>query len=224
MASQRTRRIVSSLTRSELPDRVRRKWFVGSLALYGGATGAAALIVTILARSAAASYPAPPEHFSIWAYLVLSMGGIGIGATISGLLAYLIGQGTKRPRSIFLWLVLGFGFGILLPVLTGFTVPTTTVLLQIANSDTLPSGPLQAIVDAVFQGIPFAFVYGTLGIFTGMLAGTLLGLGAWVIDMANSSDSTYISRYGSLVASITLSVAVVGLAAFGPASFLAKLG
>ena len=224
MAARMTWRIRSSLLRSETHDGTRRIWFACCLALYGGAIASAALIITLLAQSAAANYPKEPEHISLGSSLILSVGAIAIGAIISGLWAYWIGQRSKRPLNIILWLAFGFAFGILLPIFTGFTIPTTMTLLQLANADTLPGGALGAIADAVFQGIPFAFVYGTLGIFTGMLAGTLFGLGAWVIDMANTAHSPHISRYGSLATSVTLSVAVVAFAAFGPPTFLAKLG
>ena len=219
-----TWRIGSSLPRSETHDGTRRKWFACCLAPYGAATATAALIVTLLSQSAAANYPEQPNHISVGSYLILSIGAIPIGAIISGLWAYWVGQRSKRPHHIILWLVSGFAFGIVLPIFTGFTIPMTTILLQLANADILPGGVLRAIVDAVFQGIPFAFVYGTWGIFTGMLAGTLFGLGAWVIDMVNTSGSPHISRYGSLATSVTLSVAVVAFAAFGPPTFLAKLG
>ncbi len=224
MAARMTRRMGSSLLQSVTHDGTRRKWFACCLSLYGGAIGSAALIITLVAQSAAANYPQEPNHISVGSYLILSVGAIAIGAIISGLWAYWVGQRSKRPHHIILWLVFGFAFGILLPILTGFTIPTTITLLQLANADTLPGGALRAIADAVFQGIPFAFVYGTLGIFTGMLAGTMFGLGAWVIDMANASDRPHISRYGSLAMSVTLSVAVVAFAAFGPPTFLAKLG
>jgi len=224
MAARMTGRILASLPKSESHDETRRKWFACCLSLYGGAIGSAALMITILAQKEAANYPKDPEHISIGSYLILSVGAIAVGGIISGLWAYWVGQRSKRPHNIILWLVFGFAFGILLPILTGLTIPTTAILLQLANSDILPGGALRAIVDAVLQGVPFAFVYGTLGIFTGMLAGTLFGLGAWVIDIVNTSNIRHISRYGTLATSVTLSVAVVAFAAFGPPTFLAKLG
>ena len=45
------------------------------------------------------------------------------------------------------------------------------------------------IADAVFRGVPYGFVYGTLGIYTGMIVGLVFGLAAWVIDMVNSSEN-----------------------------------
>ena len=80
------------------------------------------------------------------------------------------------------------------------------------------------IADAVFRGVPYAFVYGTLGIYTGMIVGSVFGLAAWVIDMVNSSENPRISRYGSLSTSVILSVMGVATAAFGPPALLAKLG
>ena len=194
------------------------------MALYGGSTASAALIITLLGRSASANYPDQPEHLGIASYLILSLGAIAFGALISGLWTYLVSRGTNRPRSIVLWLVFGFAFGIVLPVLTGFTIPTTTMLLQLANGETLPVGALMGIADAVFRGVPYAFVYGTLGIYTGMIVGSVFGLAAWVIDMVNSSENPRISRYGSLSTSVILSVMGVATAAFGPPALLAKLG
>ena len=224
MAVRRARRFAPSLTRSNFQGAGGRAWFVCCLALLGASTATAALIITLLDRAAAVRYPEQPEHFGIGSYLVLSIGAIAFGAAISGLWGYFVAQGRHRPRNIILWLAFGFAFGLILPVLTGFTVPTTTVLLQLFNGDTLPAGTLETVIDAMFRGIPFAFVHGTLGIFTGMLAGALFGLGGWIIDLAHSSRSPHISRYGSLAGSLLLSAALLGFVAFSPPTFLVNLG
>ncbi len=84
----------------------------------------------------------------------------------------------------------------------------------------LTSHTLEAFVRAPAN----AFTQGTLGLFTGLLAGTLFGVGGWVMDIANTSPYPNVSRYGPYVISLGLSAGVVAIAAFGPADALAKLG
>lgn len=207
----------------EIPPHLekRRVRLVISLGLYGSALGASFLLVSFMARTV---YPKTPEHLDLLPSVFLSGGGWIMGAIIAGALGYLIAPTSWRPHNIFLWLMIGFGFGILLPFFSNSLMPMGTVYLNLALG-IMPVGEVPMMtLDALFRAPVTAFIQGALGVFTGLLTGTLFGLGGWLIDIANTSRYPRVSRYAPYVLSSSLSILVLGIAAFGPASTLAKLG
>ncbi len=68
------------------------------------------------------------------------------------------------------------------------------------------------------------FPRGVLGLFTGLIAGTMFGVGARVMDIASTSSHPDASKYVPYVFSVSFSAVVLTVAAFGMADALAKLG
>ena len=194
---------------------------VAALVVYGGALGAARLLVSLMAQT---RYPALPEHASLYPSLFLGGAAFLAGAGLSRLFAYWLGRRAGRMRDLVVFVVLGFGYGVLLPFATGMLLPWSIVFLNLKTGLIHPGEVFSGVLDAVFR-VPYsAFSHGTLGLYTAMLAGLLFGVGAWAIDTTNASANTGVSRYGSAFVALSLSAGVVAVAAFAPASFLANLG
>ena len=147
-----------------------------------------------------------------------------VGAVLSGSIAYLVGETPDRARNLLVWGAFGFGYGVLLMFFTGMVIPVTMVFLDLATGAIGMSDVLVALTNSMGRSVHFAFVYGALNLFTGMLAGVLFGAGAWLIDTTNASRDTRIRRYGPVAITMALSFSVVAVAAVGPPSTLAKLG
>ena len=101
-------------------------YLVICLATYGGALGASSLLVNFLSRT---KYPDIPEHMALAPTLLLSGGAFVVCAVLGGLIAYWFGQWDEPLRYIIKWLVIGFGFGILSPIISGGTLPVSLVLV-----------------------------------------------------------------------------------------------
>lgn len=199
----------------------RRLRLVIGLGLYGSALGASFMLVTFMTRTV---YPKTPEHLDFLPSVILSGGGWVMGAIIAGVLGYWIAPISRQSLSIFLWLLIGFGFGVLLPFFSSALLPMGTVYLDFALGVLPPSDMPMMTLDALFRAPVFGFIQGALGLFTGLLAGTLFGLGGWLIDIVNTSRYPRVSRYAPYVLSSALAILVLAIAAFGSASTLAKLG
>ena len=192
-----------------------------SLTLYAGALGAAVVLISLLTRT---KPWVEPEHLSFAPSVFLSLGGALAGILIVWPLAYWFGDGAGAPRGLLAWLAVGFGFGVLLPLLTGAFLPLSIVFVDLSLGVISAGQLFSSALDALFRAPLSLAVHGALGIFTGLLAGALFGTGAWVVDMVNASSNPVASRYGPWAIALLLGSIAVVIAVFGPADTLAKLG
>ena len=194
------------------------------LAVYGGALGAAALIVNFISRT---PYPQVPSHmpppataiFSVWAFLAC------------GTLGALFARWFAAPfedaliHRLLKWIVgIGLGFGIFSPALTGAFIPMSQVFIDAYYGGRAPLEIPAYALGALFRAPGFAISHGILGLFTGMLAGALFGAGAWGVNELNRSGSEPLAKYGGCVLALLLSAALYGVAVLAPAPSLERWG
>jgi hypothetical protein len=201
--------------------RIRRARLIGSIAFYGGGIGIAAIFITLLA---ATEYPKTPEHLNFVNSLIMGAGAFVTSGIVAGVVAWVISERVETARSILVWVGLGFAFGVSFPFATGFFIPMSTVFVQFAEGSIGVGDLFVDVIDSLFRGISVAFSHGAFGVFTGMLGGVILTVGGWVIDRANSGQSSQFQRYGPPAIAAVLAVIVVAVASFGSPEFLAKLG
>jgi hypothetical protein len=181
-------------------------------------------VVSRLAITAADIWPAEPEHLPLIPGLILSSGGFLVGALIAGIVTYWIAHDRPDPLHPLVWLALGFGFGIVVPVFTGMVFPFTTVFIDLYLGRIGVGDLFIRLVDSIFLAPWGALFQAVFGLFTSLLAGLFFGVGAWLVDRANMASISWVSRYGTYGLAAALTVAVIGFVAFGSPSFLAKLG
>ena len=210
-----------SLPRSTQGSNRRRARRAASLALYGGALGVASLFVSLLAQT---EPPDEPEHLSPTVAVILSGGAFLAGAILASVIVYWAGSITDEALNPLWWAIFGFAFGVLVPFFTGMLMPVNGVFLNLKLGIIAPSELFSAVLDSVFRAPSFAFSHGTLGLFTGILAGLLFGVGGWVIDVVNASANPRSSRYGAVAITTSLSAAIVAVAVLASPSFLANFG
>ena len=199
----------------------RRGYLIVCLAMYGGSLGAAALLVNLLSRT---KYPNIPEHMTFAPTLFMSVGAFVVCAALGGLIAYWSGGRDGALRSVIKWLLFGFGFGVLSPVITGGTLPLSLVFVDMeAGITSLGEAPVR-LINALFHVPRFAFTHGVFGLFTGMLAGALFGVGALLMSELRELGSGAVGRYGPYAVALALSVLFYAIAVFGDAVMLARLG
>ncbi len=199
----------------------RRGYLIICLAIYGGSLGAASLLINLLSRT---KYPDTPEHMMFTPTLFLSGGAFVVCAIIGGLMAYSSGERDSAPRTIVQWLSFGFIFGLLSPIITGSTLPITTVFLSLEKGViTLGEIPSQ-MSGALFRVPSFSFTHGVFGLFTGLMAGAIFGIGSLLIYTLRDSTRGWLSIYGPYLLAVSLSILFYTIAAFGPAPTLARFG
>ena len=200
---------------------VQRGYLIICLAIYGGSLGAASLLVNLLSRT---KYPNIPEHMTFAPTFFMSGGAFVVCAALGGLIAYWSSTRESELRNIIMWLLLGFGFGVLSPIVTGGTLPLSLVFVEL-EAGVLSAGEVPVRLSNGLFHIPrFAFTHGVFGLFTGFIAGALFGVGALLMSTLRESAGGAVAKYGPYALAIALSILFYAISTLGPAPTLAKLG
>ena len=198
-----------------------RGYLIICLAIYGGSLGAASLLVNLLSRT---KYPNIPEHMTLAPTLLMSGGAFVVCAALGGLIAYWSSTRESELRNIIMWLLLGFGFGVLSPIVTGGTLPLSLIFVEL-EAGILSAGEVPVRLSNGLFHIPrFAFTHGVFGLFTGFIAGALFGIGALLMSTMRESAGGAVAKYGPYALAIALSILFYAISTLGPAPTLAKLG
>lgn len=192
-----------------------------SVALYAAALGAAAILISIIARTGRFD---DAEHLALVPGLFSAITGVIAATIITPLAIYHLRHNADESGSIFLWLALGLGFGVASSFVAGGLFPLNVVFITFAEDD-IKFGELPSfVVEGAFQGIRSFFIDGALAIYTWLLAGALFGTGAWIIDKLNASRNPVASKYGTWVVTLFLGLTIVAIAVLGPPETLRKFG
>jgi len=194
------------------------------VALYGGALGATAVLVALVAHARLLPPLYEPERLALLPSVFLSSAGVVSGALVAFLLVSWLIKGTGYPQHPLVWLTFGVGFGIMVPFGTGALTPVSIVFLNLHLGVIAPGEILPGLVEAAFRAPQSAFSYSGMSFASTALATVLFGPGAWLIDTANGSRNVIVSRYGVWAVALALSFGFVALANLVPASTLVKLG
>ena len=202
--------------------RRRRIRLATSLAMYGGALGAATILISLLHRT---PFGLEPQHMRLVPSVFVSLGGGIAGVLIALPMGYFTGAGSgSRLQDLLVWWGIGFAFGVLLPFLTGALVPLSMIFVDLSLDIIQPDELFVLILDAVFRAPLNVFINGALSLYTGLLAGALFGTGGWVLDMLNGSSKPVAANFGPWAIAFILGFVAVGIAVFGSPDTLAKLG
>jgi len=201
--------------------KIRRIRLVVSVAICGGGVGVAALYLVFLA---ATEYPKTPEHLDFTNALILGLGAFVPTALLAAAITWAISERVENARGILVWVGVGFSFGISSSFVTGLFIPFGTVFVRFFTGKIAAGDVFVDAVDSLFRGISVAFSHGAFGVFTGMTAGVILSVGAYVIDRTNSMLNLTVQRFAPPTIAVVIAIIVVAIASFGPVEFLAKLG
>ena len=204
-----------------VPDSGRRVRLTASVTVYGSALGAAAILISIIARTGIYD---EAEHLTFVPSVLSALtGALGAGL-VTPLAVYHARDRANESAGLLTWLALGLGFGLASAFVTGGLLPLSVVIISLAEG-VVGLGELPSLAfEAALRGVRSFYIEGALAIFTWLLAGALFGVGAWVIDKLNASPNVVISKYGTWAVTLTLGLTVVVIAVFGPPETLRKLG
>ena len=206
------------------PSVGRRYRLIICVALYGGALGAAALLVALVARAKLRPPLYEPEHMAFLPSVFLSGAGVIAGALVAALLTYWVVKRADNAQHPLIWVALGVGFALIVPFATGALAPVSIVFLNLNLGVIAPDEIFSGLIDSAFRAPSSAFAYGAMSLAPTAVAALLFAAGAWLIDAANASDNVKVSRYGTCAITLALSFGFVAFAALGPPSTVATLG
>ncbi|MBN4059441.1 hypothetical protein JYT32_00830 [Dehalococcoides mccartyi] len=189
--------------------------------MYSAALGSSAILVSIIARTDKFD---DAEHLAFTPGLISALTGAIAVTLITPLAIYHLRHYADESGSLLMWLTLGLGFGVASSFVTGALFPLNIVFITFAEGNIKFSELPSFVVEGAFQGIRSFFIDGALAIYTWLLAGTLFGIGAWIIDKLNASPNSVASKYGTWVVTLFLGLTIVAFAVLGPPETLRKFG
>ena len=210
-----------SLSPTPTQDHLLRIRLTACVALYGGALGSAAILISIIARTGPFD---EAEHLALVPGLISAITGVLATTLITPLAIYHARENADESGSLLLWLALGLGFGLASSFVTGALFPLNVVFITFVE-DNIKFGELPPlVVEGAFQGIRSFFIDGSLAIYTWLLAGALFGIGAWIIGKLNASPNPVASKYGTWAFAMSAGLIVAAFAGFGPPETLRTFG
>lgn len=202
----------------------RRYRLIVCVTLYGGALGAAAFLVALLAGTKLLPPLYEPEPMALLPSVFLSGAGAVAGALVVFLLTYWVIKRADYAQHPLVWVALGVGFAMMVPFAAGALAPVSIVFLNLRLGVIAPGEILPGLMDSAFRAPTSSIAYGTMSLAPTAVAALLFAIGSWLIDTANSSHKVIVSRYGAYAITLALSAGFVAFAALGPPSTLVKLG
>ena len=148
-----------------------------------------------------------------------------VAAATSALIAvpisvYHIRDMAQFPAKPITWLFMGFGFGVVIPILTGGFTRTAGAFAGLAEGvygvGSLPSLLLDAVIIFPYD----MFVQGAQNVYGGLIAGVFFALIGFFIDRLNASKIEPVSLWAPWFLALGLGLPIMMFATFGPAEFL----
>lgn len=183
--------------------------------------GAAAVLVSFITRTDISREPA---HVPFTPALYFGMAGALAAAVMTWPTVRQLSDRAGWPNRLPVWVGLGLGFGILLPLLTGALLPFSSVLVDATLGVISPAQIPGGFLDGLFR-IPITVTNHTvLALITAIYGGVFLGLAAWLIDVVNWTRPPLVAEIGAWAVAAAAGAGVVVLAIRGSPELLARLG
>ena len=165
-----------------------------------------------------------PEHMSAAPTFYLALAGAIAGILFTWPIVRRLSDIVGENRGWPIWLILAAGYALVVPFVTGMIMPFSVVFLNlhwgVIGFLEVPS----QILNSTFRMPIEAFVYGTLSIYTGMIAGILFGVGGYAMDELSHSEKVAVHKYAPWAIALTVGLGIIAFAVLGPAETVAKFG
>ena len=199
------------------PDPTRRRRLTAAISALGVLLSIAAFHVAVLGR---AQYFEDAVRVEGWGAVFFS-----IAAAVSALIAvpiavFHIRDMAQLPGKPITWLFMGFGFGVVTPVLTGGLTRTAGAFAGLADGvygvGSLPSLLLDAVIIFPYD----MFVQGAPNVYAGLLSGGFFAIIGFSVDRLNAAKTEMLSTWGPWILALGLGIPTMVFALIGPAEFL----
>ena len=193
-----------------------------ALTAYAAALGAAAVPVALLAK------PDPrlqvPEHMSAAPTFYLTLAGAIAAILIVWPVIRRLPDALGTQIGWFVWLVLGAGYALVVPFLSGGLIPFSVVFLN-AHVGIIEIWQIPGqLLNSLFRMPIEAFIYGTLALYTGFIAGVLFAVGGFAINEMGYSRNMVVHKYAPWAIALTVGLMSIAFAVLAPAEFVNKFG
>lgn len=209
-----------SVSRRRRPTRGQAIAYASCVTFLAASFGLAAVLVSFLVNT---DPRVEPAHLDFAPSVIFGGAGVVAAIAMTAPVSYMLGR-WEPPRALWICMLWGLGFGLVLPIVTGSLLPSSVVVMDWNRDLTSANRILSELLSAQFRAPLNAFVYTSLNILTGLIFGALFGLGFWLINSLVAASNVVVSRYGPWIFAFALGVSSVVWATYGPPDVLARLG
>ena len=199
------------------PDPARRRRITAAISLLGVLLSIAAFHVAVLSRF---EYFEDAVRVQGWGAVFFSMGAAVSALIVVPIAVFHIRDMAQLPAKPITWLFMGFGFGVVTPILTGGLTRTAGAFAGLAEGvygvGSLPSLLLDAAIVFPYD----MFVQGAPNVYAGLLSGGFFAIIGFVVDRLNTVRTEAVSMWGPWILAIGLGLPIMVFSLVGPAEFL----
>ena len=199
------------------PDPARRRRITAAISVLGVLLSIAAFHVAVLSRF---EYFEDAVRVQGWGAVFFSMGAAVSALIVVPIAVFHIRDMAQSPAKPITWLFMGFGFGIITPILTGGLTRTAGAFAGLAEGvygvGSLPSLLLDAAILFPYD----MFVQGAPNVYGGLLSGAFFAIIGFVVDRLNTVRTEAVSMWGPWILAIGLGLPIMVFSLVGPAEFL----
>ena len=199
------------------PDPTRRRRITAAISVLGVLLSIAAFHVAVLGRF---EYFEDAVRVEGWGAVFFSIGAAVSALIVVPIAVFHVRDMAQIPAKPITWLFMGFGFGVVTPILTGGLTRTAGAFAGLAEGvygvGSLPSLLLDAVIVFPYD----MFIQGAPNVYAGLLSGGFFAIIGFVVDRLNSMKTEAVSMWGPWILAFGLGLPIMVFALVGPTELL----
>ena len=199
------------------PDAVARWRLIGSVTLLGILLAVSVEHVYLISRT---PWYESAYHLPLWSGVWYSAAAVAGTLVVVPVAIYALRERPEFPAGLWLWISVGVGFGIFVPIFTGFFTPLATLMIDWTVGNIEGVNVLPWVIDRLLRGFFSMFVDGAPAIRHGLAAGVVLAVFGYVIDRLNALQDMRVAMLTPPAIAIAIGAAILLTSLFASPEFL----
>lgn len=162
-------------------------------------------------------------HLAWWSGIWYSAAAVAAILVLVPVSVYMLRERPEFPANLWLWVPMGVGFGIFVPLMTGFFTPLATLMIDWSIGNIPTSNLPPWIFDRLLRGVFSMFVDGAPAVRHGLAGGAIFAFAGYAVDRLNAHSDPRIAFAAPFAVAIAAGVPILLLALQGPPELLRDL-
>ena len=205
---------------SRPPDAVARWRLIGSITALAALLAISVEHVYLISRT---PWYATAYHLPLWSGFWYSAAAVASVLVLIPVSIFALRERPEYPGNIYLWAGVGIGFGIFVPIFTGFFTPLATLMIDWSIGNIPTSSLPPWIIDRLLRGIFSMFVDGAPAIRHGLAAGAVFAVAGYAIDRLNAHPNPRVAASVPPAIAVAIGLPILMVALWAAPDFLRDL-
>ena len=202
------------------PDTVARWRLIGSVTTLAALLAVSVEHVYLISRT---PWYESAYHLPLWSGVWYSAAAVAGTLVVIPVTIYALRERPEFPAGLWLWVAVGVGFGIFVPIFTGFFTPLATLMIDWTVGNIQGVNVFPWVIDRLLRGFFSMFVDGAPAIRHGLAAGAVLALVGYAIDQLNARQDVRVSALTPPALAIAFGAAILLTSLLASPEFLRNI-